>query len=211
MTDDDEDDQDEPVGSRTAETVEQEMREYLARALAAGFDTPPDIAEAALDYFSDESDATITGPLVEKLLPDMLRDHLREQATWPAVTDCDRLDVAFAALTTAGIVARQDFTCCSTCGVAEIGDEIATEVAAGRVVRGYTFFHQQGTESAVEGHGLMLTYGALDETEAAAVKIGEEIVAVLETHGFKCDWDGKIEKCIGVPLVWQRRLEFDRA
>jgi hypothetical protein len=194
----------------TAETVEEELREYLFRALAAGFDEPADIAESAIEYFNEETDVSITGPLVEKMLPDMLRDHLKDQISWPTVTDCDRLDTAFAALTAAGIVARQDFTCCSSCGAAEIGDEIALVTAGGTTVRGYAFYHQQSTEAAVDGNALMLTYGALEDDEVAAVQIGHEVVAVLAAHGFQCDWDGNIEKCIGVPLVWQRRLVLDR-
>lgn len=51
-------------------------------------------------------------------------------------------------------MARQNFTCCQTCGLAEIDDEIEVVRAEGRPVRGYAFFHQQDTAGAVEGGSL---------------------------------------------------------
>ena len=192
-----------------ATNPEDEIRDFLARDLAEGFNDPADIAESALDYFGDEIDAKIAGPIVERLLPELIRAQLAAQSSWPAVTDCDKLDAAFAELTNAGIVARQDFTCCGNCGVAEIGAEIETEAASGIVPRGYTFYHQQSTEAAVEGCGLMLSYGAMEAGDAKAVAIGHEIVATLVRHGLPCDWNGTIERCIGVPLVWQRRLVLE--
>jgi hypothetical protein len=71
--------------------------------------------------------------------------------------------------------------------------------------RGYTFYHQQDTERAVDGGGVLLTYGATGGTEEASLKIGHEVVAALKAAGLQPVWDGTVRKRIGVPLEWQRR------
>jgi hypothetical protein len=73
-------------------------------------------------------------------------------------------------------------------------------------VRGYTFYHMQGTESAAEGYGLYLHYGAVEEGKGPALKVGNEILDALQRHGLKTEWDGTHSKCIGVQMDWKRRL-----
>ncbi|GAA3642822.1 hypothetical protein GCM10022267_31820 [Lentzea roselyniae] len=45
-------------------------------------------------------------------------------------TDPERLTRAFAALREAGITARENFTCCRSCGESEIGGEGGSDPAA---------------------------------------------------------------------------------
>ena len=136
-----------------------------------------------------------------------VRDLKAEQIRWPAVTDYDRLDAALEALEMKRIVARQDFTCCGNCGQAEIGAEIADFEEKGVRARGYVFFHQQDTESAVEGHGLYFNYGhALEYDKPEASRdIGRELVAALEGAGLRPKWDGDLGKRVFVGLDWKRR------
>ena len=124
---------------------------------------------------------------------------------WTEATDCDRLDDAFAALEASGVIARQNFTCCGTCGSTEIWDEIGSAEAAGLPAHGYAFFHMQDTESAAEGYGLYLNYGACTEGEAAALAIGHEIVEQLEAHGLRTEWNGDWGTRIHVALDWKKR------
>jgi hypothetical protein len=95
----------------------------------------------------------------QRILTEELAAFQEEMKGWPKVTDCDRLDAAFEELERNGIVARANFTCCSNCGRAEIGGPMQEAAARGLCVRGYAFFHQQSTERAVEGSGVMLKYG----------------------------------------------------
>ena len=127
------------------------------------------------------------------------------QASWPAETDCDRLDRAFAELEQQGIVARQNFSDCGTCGVAEIPDEIKAAEKSGRKVRGYVFYHMQDTESAAGGHGLYLNYGSIHSDDSASLKVAGEVVEALKRHRLKTEWNGTIEQRIGVKLDWKRR------
>jgi hypothetical protein len=115
------------------------------------------------------------------------------------------LDAAFAELENNGIVARQNFTCCQTCGHIEIGEEFDTIEDQGTRIRGYTFYHNQDTDGAVEGHGLYLAYGAIDDGEPAAITIGEEIAKTIRMHGLAVEWDGSTRTRFLVTLDWKRR------
>jgi hypothetical protein len=181
------------------------MRQTIERDVAAGFSTPDEIERNALEIYSDDMDPALLRPEAQQFLRDSLAKHMADQATWPAVTDCDRLDKAFAELEQNGIVARQNFSDCGTCGVAEIDDEIDATRKKGREVRGYVFYHMQDTESAAEGHGLYLNYGAVDDGEKAALKIAADTVESLKQQGLETNWNGSIRQRIGVKLDWKRR------
>jgi hypothetical protein len=64
----------------------------------------------------------------------------------------------------------------------------------------------QDTESAAEGYGLYLNYGAVEEGEKAALRVANEIIDALQRHGLQTEWDGSWSKRIGVTLDWKRRL-----
>jgi hypothetical protein len=138
-------------------------------------------------------------------------ERLDAQRNWPAVTDCDRLDQAFADLDRSGIVARQNFTCCQNCGHAEIGDEIAAAEESGIRPIGYTFFHWQTTDRVVEDGNLYLYYGAVAGDGAASVRVGRAIVETLERHCLAVEWNGTLDKAIHVRLKWQRRVSQQMA
>jgi len=183
----------------------EEMRDHVRRDVAAGFSDPDDIARNAVEMLSDQHDAEELESAAERLTREAIQAHLLAQATWPQTTDCDRLGAAFEELEKEGIVARQNFTCCQNCGHYEIGGEIAAARKAGGEVRGYTFYHMQDTESAVECGGLYLAYAALAQGDDAGVAIGREIVRALQHHRLKTEWDGSSSQRIHVSLDWKRR------
>lgn len=190
----------------TDDEVREDIRRVVTSMVASGFKSRADIVQAIEDVAGDADDPE---PFVafgmEELNAEMTRQQARE-ATWSGPSDCDLLDQAFADLEQSGIVARQDFTCCGTCGVAEIGDEIDKLEESGTKARGYTFYHTQDTESAVEGYGLYLNYGDVEGTKEGSAAIGREIASKLQSLGLKVDWDGALSKRIGVKLTWRRRF-----
>ena len=193
-----------PKKTITEESLD-DLREYIRRDVAAGFSSEEAISRNAVEMLSDDYDETALTPHAVKITRELMAAHEREQASWPSVTDCDRLDAAFRALEGAGVVCRQDFSCCGSCGAGEIEDEMQRAATGGKKVRGYAFYHQQDTESAVEGDGLYLSYGAVEDGETAAVAVGREITAALEQQGLAVKWDGTWETRIGVGLDWKRR------
>jgi hypothetical protein len=191
--------------ARSPQETIDELRQTIERDVAAGFLTPDEIERTSLEIYSDDMDPALLRPEAQKFLRDSLAKHAADQAAWPAVTDCDRLDKAFAELEQHGIVARQNFSDCGTCGVAEIVDEIDATRKKGREVRGYVFYHMQDTESAADGGGLYLNYGSVDAGEKAALVIAGEAVESLKRQGLETNWNGSIRERIGVKLDWKRR------
>jgi hypothetical protein len=173
--------------------------------VAAGFADADTIIDTTLAMYEGEADPALLLPYVERYMRDILAVHMIEQANWPAVTDCDRLDSAFAALEAEGIICRQHFACCSSCGAAEIWDEIAAAEAAGWPAHGYAFYHMQDTDAAVDGRVLHISFGAIADGEAAAVGIAREVIAQLERHGLRTAWNSEWSQRIGLSIDWKRR------
>jgi hypothetical protein len=183
-----------------------DLREFIRVQVAAGYAPAPEIVAEAVQVFADTTLAPdVLQAAATALAEAALAAHGADQESWPETTDCDRLSAAFSALAGAGIVARQHFSCCSNCGATEIHDEMDQAAKDGTQVRGYTFFHMQDTEHAVEGEPLFLSYGAADSDKEAAVAIGHEVVAALREQGLDPAWNGRHANRIGLPLVWQRR------
>jgi hypothetical protein len=188
--------------------LEEEIAGDMRRQIAGGYEDRDATIQCTIDIFEDEMERDEVALLAERLYPELIAEHAEAQKSWPETTDYDRLDAAFSALEGKGVIARQNFSCCGTCGSGEIWDEIEEARGAGKPAHGYAFFHMQDTESAVEGGGLYLNYGSEEEGEQGALKVAGEIVEELHSHGLKTDWDGTVGMRIGVPLDWNRRREF---
>src|SRR6476646_9453157 len=80
------------------DTVLSHLREQIRWDVAAGFYDPPQIFENAVDAFEDEMERSLLQDHARLCLGEELAAHAAAQCTWPAPTDCDRLDSAFAAL-----------------------------------------------------------------------------------------------------------------
>jgi hypothetical protein len=183
----------------------EELRKQVRCEVASGFYDWPKILENAEGFFGHDIEADTLRAETLMAFDQASTAHLAEQSTWPKVTDCDRLDAAFADLEAEGVIARHNFWCCQSCGMAAIWDEVEACETGGRAARGYAFYHEQDTESAVAGDGLYLSYGDAGEGEAAALAIGHHIVRKLEKRGLKTDWNGSLDKRIRVSLDWKRR------
>jgi hypothetical protein len=187
-------------------TVEY-VRNFARSLVRGGYDTREDI----IAFVATMAEEDKLGIDAREMVHSEIAALKREQATWPAVTDYDRLETAMSALEDRGIVARQNFTCCMTCGSSEIGDEIDSYNATGRRARGYVFFHMQATEHAVEGGGINFAYGSADRNASSDddVAIGAELADSIRRAGLQVDWNGKIEMCVMVGLDWKRRWTGD--
>lgn len=194
-----------PAKPPTDQQITDELRAYVTRRVNEGFRSRDEIITDALEYIEGEHKPADLKERVTKLTDEAIADHRRRQATWKGLTDCDRLDRAFRELEEAGVVARQNFADCQTCGHAEIGAEIQ-EAAKRRHVIGYTFYHWQDTESAAETGTLYLAYGSTDGDDRKTLKAAERVVQALERAGLKVEWNGKIDERIRVvDLNWKRR------
>ncbi len=200
---------------RDAETAEAsgDFEAHYEAALSlwlAGYETEAEIHRRIVRDLERDEELPVPEPasiaLATKLVDRAKVEAHRKAEAFPASTDNDKLAAAFAELEGAGIVARENFTCCLTCGGSEIGQEIDAAGEAGLGVRGYVFFHEQDTSAALEGGALMLAFGAIEpDDEEATRAIGHEACEALRAQGLDPVWAGDVKRRIVVPLTWQRR------
>ena len=130
-----------------------------------------------------------------------------EKRTWPSVTDCDRLDQAFAAMNERGVVALQNAGYTQSDGYEDFCQAYEDHPDKSSVI-GYCFYHGQDLERAVAGGGLLLAFGPVDPKQEGTQgpEIGRIVREELERAGLKVQWDGTFSQRIFVPdLAWQRR------
>jgi hypothetical protein len=179
-----------------------DLHDFVKVQVAAGFAPLDAIVDEAVEVFAGTApDPDALRTAARAVTEQALSAHMQAQLEWPETTDCDRLDAAFAELDRVGIVARQHYSCCGTCGSNDIRDEMDRTVTA----RGFTFFHIQDTEHAVGGEFLYLSYGSVTLDRSDAVAIGREVVDTLSRYGLSPAWDGRHVNRIGLSLTWQRR------
>lgn len=190
-----------------------EMGLLIQREVAAGFASHEQIIRSAVQIRGGEATQKELRELAEELAGSFFYQHLQAQRGWPLVTDCDRLDIAFAQLAEKGIVIRQDL---KDDGAEEFMDEMDRAADGSQPPRGYVFYQRRGTEAAIDGHGLYLDYGAAgydddedgNENEQAALRIGHEVAEALRRQGLAVDWDGSLSHRINVKLDWKRRRNW---
>ncbi|WP_394619526.1 DUF6891 domain-containing protein [Lentzea sp. JNUCC 0626] len=187
-----------PLDLSDEERTQLETR--VRTELAGGYTSRVKLAELAEEYLVDGDRRPVSPEQARALADRLWVERVEEQAGWQGETDPERLTRAFAALDGNGVTARENFTCCRTCGQ----DEIGAEAAPG--ARGFVYFHNQCTEHAAEGHGLTLLYGGFDGTAETTTAIGDEVVAALRAVGLNAEWDRDPNRTITVPLDWRRRL-----
>ncbi|MEQ4721159.1 hypothetical protein [Nonomuraea sp. B19D2] len=192
----------EPAPPLELDEEDRQMLEARIRTvIVGGYATRAQVAEIAEDYLVSGDHRPVSGRQAWQLTDRMWLERVQEQASWEGETDPERLTRAFTTLEATGITARENFTCCRSCGQAEIGGAGSTDA------RGFVYFHTQCTDSAVAGHGLSLLYGGFDGSSETTASIGRQIVAALEETGLSVQWNGHPDQTITVgPLDWRKRL-----
>jgi hypothetical protein len=141
-------------------------------------------------------------------IEEAFRPKRAEEATWPAVTDCDRLDQVFETLQTQGIIVEQDAGLTKSDGL-EIVTEAYEDAQAdgeGEGIVGYCYYHGQDLERVMKCGDLWLAFGHFSGKKKPGVDMGQRIKHALEAAGFAVEWDGSIGTRLLVKgLRWQRR------
>lgn len=167
----------------------------------SGFSSPADVERLIDDLLEGDADEALLRAAVG---PEFASKEAAE-ATWPPTTDCDRLDAAFAALDARGIIALQNAGYTLSEGITEVAETLHAR-GTRESVRGYCFYHGQDLERAVEGHGIMLAFGSLDDDRENKHKVGQLVRETLEERGFTVEWSGDPEQRLNLPgLDWKRR------
>lgn len=167
----------------------------------------------AIDRWIDENHAAGDGfdlPWIKAFAVRALARKRAAEAQWPAETDNDRLERAFASLHKQGICALQWAGHDIDEGEQAVVDEL--EQAAEHGVPedhywGCCFFHSQDMDNALEGRGLMLAFRILgSDEEAETERVGRAVCEALQHEGLATEWNGSANRRIKLPTMrWQRR------
>ncbi|MEV0990689.1 hypothetical protein [Streptomyces sp. NPDC049949] len=183
------------------EDLRAELEGRVREALVGGYASRAELAELAEEYLVTPEHRPVSREQAQALADRLWLERVAEQTSWEGETAPERLTRAFTALEEAGITARENFTCCRSCGQSEIGGE------GGPDARGFVYFHTQCTDSAAAGHGLTLLFGGFDGSAGTTAAIGHEVVAALGAVGLRTEWDRDPARAITItPLDWRRRL-----
>ncbi|WP_146848433.1 DUF6891 domain-containing protein [Brevifollis gellanilyticus] len=168
-------------------------------------------------YDRDEVDSMIDDILEEDAHEEQLRGAVgpefakkqEAEKTWPAQTDCDRLDAAFRALEQRGVLGLQNAGYTMSDGHQDAFEILSAR--PGHKYIGYCFYHGQDLERAVCGGGLMIAFDHLDKASPEKIKIGMALKEELERVGFVLEWSGSSEQRIHIPAIeWRRRYRGGR-
>ena len=163
-------------------------------------------------YEADEVDQMIDELIEEGADESFLRSAVTSEfekkalteTTWPAETDCDRLDRAFEQLNANGIIALQNSGFTMSDGYEDVEDHLRKRKRDD--IRGYCYYHEQDLDSAMTESTFMIAFGSLNENRATILEIGREVENVLVSHGFNIDWDDDCKTRIRIVNIdWKRK------
>ncbi len=180
----------------------EDPKAYAGRLVATGYEPEDYVLEMVREMLSDEGVADVDD-YATRAVSEAIHIQVQSQASWNTPTDCDRLRAAFESLKGQGILAQHHYSCCGSCGAAEVRIQIDFDESQGTRWRGFAFYHVQDTESAVDGDGLYLNYGDCDGTEEGSIEVAHQICRVLGEHGLKTDWNGDLGLRIRIDLQWE--------
>ncbi len=191
-----------------------ELSERIRLAVAGGYDEAELIVEDLVELleYDPEADDFVAGlgvPLVDHvtgLVTAALDQHRAREATFPAVTDCDRISAVFATLAASGIVTGEDVGMTMSDVRDDLGEALRAARDRGGQAQGWVGFHRQDVDRVVDTGLLCLAFGAAAEDDASYRAIGREVAAAFAAAGFQVDWDDDPNRRIELPaLTWQRR------
>jgi hypothetical protein len=144
-------------------------------------------------------------PMLREAIDREFASKAIDEASWPTLTDCDRLDAAFDDLYDRGVIAMHCAGFTLSEGDANARD--AREELGEDDFFGFCFYHEQDVKSALESRGIYLAFDSFDDDSAARAKVGRVVKEALEAHGFKVTWNGDPGTRLIIPdFDWKQRL-----
>jgi hypothetical protein len=186
------------------------LTDFIELHVIEGFLGPDELVERTIIEFQDDIAREQLLPVAQKLVYQRIVKRYLEEINWVSPTDCERLDRAFLELNQMGILAKQNFSCCNSCGHKRIERALKNSAKKRRDIWGYAFFHAQDTDEAVATGELNITFGAVDKTSEQAldiaIEVGQKIEEALKRNGLNTSWDGSYLQRVGITgIKWQRR------
>jgi hypothetical protein len=126
--------------------------------------------------------------------------------------DKSRLNALFRRLRKDGLMARQNFSCCMSCGCFEIATDYGDlrDQGQGEALKGYVFYHKQDTDGLKRTGRLALRFGQLGcyrgEKEMkykgplTAEQVADLIVTACKDLKVKYEWNSDVNTVIALDL-----------
>jgi hypothetical protein len=191
----------------------------------SGLHSPQEIERIVLDECFREEDLTEAEKTwIGEELERAWSEKLEEEKGWPALTDWDRLDAAFASLDAGGIMAMHDAGVEPSDCPSMVATAYHARGAEKSGVVGYCLYQWRDIEDAIgidpqaaigidpaalstrrRRHGIKLHFGDIDGDPQRGVEVGRRIAAAVEDAGLRTTWDGTIDQRIIVDMHWQKR------
>lgn len=209
--------------------IREELRETLQSAVCGQLRLGKYDSQGILEYCRDvyleddcpEEDLHSFLTFIEAEIGRKADEIAAEMVNWPKETDCDRLDRVEEVLRQKGILLWQVSPCCDTCTISRIPDRIERIdqrlPGFSKRVRGYAFFIDQNMSQNLADQteiSAYLSYGWFSPEQqevdpasyqSKALEIAREVCECLRSEGFEVDWNGTMNRKIGITLNWQRR------
>ena len=195
--------------SKTAmtDTTKRDIIEQIDVYIKSGFYYKEDIFTFVEDYLYEiPFDHVWTKQQIDKAYSDRLRDQL----TWPTVTDFDKLVRVFDKLNSSGIVALHNAGMTKQDGEGDCQEIHEALLKKGIKTKGFCYYHWQDIERVVEDSHLYIGFGDFNNNDKEAVEIGKQVAATLEAQGFKLNWNRTVATRIEITNIkWQKRFGND--
>lgn len=127
-----------------------------------------------------------------------------------AVIAQEKLVRAFALVRKRGVIARQNYLCCTGCAssaiAVEINDKVTKDARVKDKVKGVVFFHKQGGFFSGRSGSVSTCYLHFGQVETSAhgpvglpsLAVAKILVECLREVGLAFEWDGTSDKCVEV-------------
>lgn len=178
----------------------------------SGFYSLEDIQNNIIEEIEDNGfEDEISEDWAYKQINAVNEELLKESESWGENTQTNRLIAAFDELAESKIIALHYTGYTMDDGEYEVVEVERTLNDNDEKSEGYCFYHGQDLERAVRGDGLNISFQKINnESDVVSKEIAKKIVAVLEKHDLKVDWNGKASSKILLPeFKWQRIYDED--
>ena len=174
-----------PASGLTLTATEQKSISTRIHELVwGGFDPRAELLETAHDYenprtWTADDDAWVTDEVDRQLA-----GKFAAEATWPKVTDWDRLDAAFKQIEARKILALHNAGNTQSDAMSDASEIWHGRGAKNSDLRGYIFYHGQDVDSVVATGQLHIGYGAFDDDKKTSHQMAVEVCGILTAAGF---------------------------
>lgn len=178
----------------------------------SGFYSLEDIQNNIIEEIEDNGfEDEISEDWAYKQINAVNEELLKESESWGENTQTNRLIAAFDELAESKIIALHYTGYTMDDGEYEVVEVERTLNDNNEKSEGYCFYHGQDLERAVRGDGLNISFQKINnESDVVSKEIAKKIVAVLEKHDLKVEWNGKASSKILLPeFKWQRIYDED--